>query len=128
MEIARATDVPPGYLSKVLYAMTRRGVLVSQRGLGGGFSLSASPERISVLDVLLAVDAPVLRPGEAAPGKSGSAGTRAYRAMLEPLYAQVREAAARLESTFRSTSLASLSSGAPDARGANFFDEDGTES
>jgi Rrf2 family protein len=55
-EIADATRVPPGYLSKVLQALGRARLVVSQRGLHGGFALSRAPSQISVLEVINAVD------------------------------------------------------------------------
>ena len=35
-QVAEATRVPPAYLSKVLQALSRGGVVRSQRGVGGG--------------------------------------------------------------------------------------------
>jgi len=55
-QIADATKVPPGYLSKVLQALGRARLVVSQRGLHGGFALSRPPHQISVLEVINAVD------------------------------------------------------------------------
>src|SRR5688500_2558903 len=55
-EIAGATLVPPGYLSKVLQQLTRAGIVTSQRGIGGGFKLSRAPVDISIYDVVQAVD------------------------------------------------------------------------
>ena len=54
--IAEATRTPTGYLAKVLQNLARVGVVTGQRGLRGGFTLSRSPESISVLEVLNAVD------------------------------------------------------------------------
>ncbi|NUQ01687.1 MAG: Rrf2 family transcriptional regulator, partial [Armatimonadetes bacterium] len=55
-QIAGATRVPAGYLSKVLQLLGRAGLVRSQRGLGGGFVLARPAELISVLDVVNAVD------------------------------------------------------------------------
>ena len=55
-DIADATQVPSGYLAKVLQSLGRAGLVTSQRGLGGGFVLGRSAEEISVLDVVNAVD------------------------------------------------------------------------
>ena len=60
--IAEATRVPAGYLSKVLQAMVRAGVVVSQRGPAGGFMLARDPEEVTVLEVVEAVG-PVERAG-----------------------------------------------------------------
>jgi Rrf2 family protein len=55
-EIAKATRVPAGYLSKVLQNLCRAGLVSSQRGLGGGFLLSRPAAEISVYEVIQAVD------------------------------------------------------------------------
>lgn len=44
-QIATATLVPKAYLSKVLQALVRGGVVKSQRGLGGGIALAQPPSR-----------------------------------------------------------------------------------
>ena len=54
--IAEITKVPPGYLSKVLQILGRRGLVRSRRGLGGGFVLAKRPDEMTVLDVVNAVD------------------------------------------------------------------------
>jgi Rrf2 family transcriptional regulator, nitric oxide-sensitive transcriptional repressor len=59
--IAQATKVPAGYLSKVLQSLSRAGVLVSQRGMGGGFSLSKPADQITILEILNATDTPLAR-------------------------------------------------------------------
>jgi len=55
-QIAEATQVPGGYLSKVLQALGRARLVKSQRGLGGGFVLARRPDQISLLEVVNAVD------------------------------------------------------------------------
>ena len=59
-QIAAATKVPPAYLSKVLQGLVRAGVVRSQRGLGGGITLSKTPEELTILDVVNAVE-PIVR-------------------------------------------------------------------
>lgn len=59
-QIAAATKVPAGYLSKVLQALGRAGLVTSQRGLHGGFTLARPPEELTVLEVINSVD-PVKR-------------------------------------------------------------------
>jgi Rrf2 family protein len=53
--IADATLVPRGYLAKVLKELARSGIVRSQRGPTGGFTLVADPEELRVLDVVEAV-------------------------------------------------------------------------
>lgn len=50
--IAREIGAPQNYLSKLLQSLAREGLVQSQKGLGGGFCLARSPERISLLDVV----------------------------------------------------------------------------
>jgi len=60
-EIATATKVPPGYMSKVLQQLARADIVKSQRGVRGGFALARSPRDLTMLDVLAATDTPVRR-------------------------------------------------------------------
>jgi len=55
-QIAAQTRVPAGYLSKVLQALARAGLVEGQRGSGGGFVLARPVLGITVLDVINAVD------------------------------------------------------------------------
>ena len=56
-DIAAATQLPPGYLARVLRRLSRSGLLSAQRGIGGGFSLARPAHEISAWDVLDAADA-----------------------------------------------------------------------
>ena len=55
-EIAARTQVPAGYLSKVLQALARAGLVEGQRGLHGGFAMARPPGEVTVLDVINTVD------------------------------------------------------------------------
>ncbi len=55
-EIARAEKLPLPVLSKILQDLTRKGLLKSRRGPGGGFRLARRPELITLRDVVAAVD------------------------------------------------------------------------
>ncbi|MBN1854930.1 MAG: Rrf2 family transcriptional regulator [Pirellulales bacterium] len=54
-QIAKGTRVPPRYLYKVLQTLVREGMLRSQPGPGGGFTLERDPDKISLLDVVDAI-------------------------------------------------------------------------
>jgi FeS assembly SUF system regulator len=56
--IAEATQLPTPVVSKILKALTRGGLLASQRGPRGGYSLARSPETITVADMLSALEGP----------------------------------------------------------------------
>src|SRR4051794_16199727 len=96
--IAEKTRVPAGYLSKVLQALGRAGLVHAQRGPGGGWILAHSPDAISILDVVNAVD-PMQRITTCPLGLS------AHGKTLCPLHRKLDDALAHVEEAFRSTSL-----------------------
>src|SRR4051812_12900829 len=55
-QIAAATRVPKAYLSKVLQGLCRAGVAKSQRGIGGGITLTKVPSELTILEVVEAVE------------------------------------------------------------------------
>ena len=55
-QIAAATKIPPGYLCKVLQALSRAGLVTAQRGLNGGFTLQRDPASLSLLEIVRVTD------------------------------------------------------------------------
>jgi len=55
IHLAERTQVPRHYLHKVLQDLVRAGLVRSQPGPGGGYSLTRSAEEITILDVVNAV-------------------------------------------------------------------------
>lgn len=55
-DIAAATRVSHGYLSKVMQSLVRAGLVSSQRGLHGGFRLAKDVAELTILEVIDAVD------------------------------------------------------------------------
>jgi Rrf2 family protein len=51
-DLAREVDVPAAYLSKVLAALARTGVLRATRGAGGGYRLARSARKIRLIEVV----------------------------------------------------------------------------
>jgi len=67
--LAGATDVPESFMSKVLQALVRARLIASRRGVDGGFELISSPKKVSLLNVVEAIEGPIqlnfcLMPGE----------------------------------------------------------------
>ncbi len=54
--LAEQLNIPYFFLSKILQKLVRRGLVDSRKGLGGGVRLRHSPEEITGLMVLEAVD------------------------------------------------------------------------
>ena len=57
-EIAEATQVPPAFLAKILQRFVKAGIVISARGVSGGFSLACSPEQITLREVIETVEGP----------------------------------------------------------------------
>jgi len=58
-EIAAAIQVPAPTVSKILKILARGGLTVSLRGAKGGYLLARPPERISMADIIDAMDGPI---------------------------------------------------------------------
>lgn len=58
-EIAEAYNVPVELLAKVLQRLVRQGLLASHQGINGGYELARPAARISVADVIEAIDGPL---------------------------------------------------------------------
>jgi len=54
--IAKKIDAPANYLGKLLQSLTAHGFIVSQKGKGGGFRLEKSPRKISLMDIVAAIE------------------------------------------------------------------------
>lgn len=100
-QIARVTKVPQAYLAKVLQGLSQAGVVRSQRGLGGGISLVKKPAKLSLLEVVNAVD-PIRRITMC------PLGLAAHGVRLCPLHRRLDSALALVEQAFRNTSLAEI--------------------
>jgi Rrf2 family protein len=51
-------DLPTAYLNKCLQALVRADILTSTAGARGGFRLAKAPNRITLLDVVTAIEGP----------------------------------------------------------------------
>lgn len=58
--IADRQQIPAAFLSKVLASLTQAGLVRTHRGAGGGVGLVRSPEGISLLEVVEAVQGPII--------------------------------------------------------------------
>ena len=98
--IAAATGLPRNYLSKTLHALSRAGVLSSERGPRGGFRLAHAPERLTLARVI----APFSRPGRRCLLGRPTCSDRTAC----PAHAQWSAIADTLEAYFSTTTIASL--------------------
>jgi Rrf2 family protein len=58
--VAREMKIPPSFLAKIISQLSIAGLLHTSRGARGGVSLAREPKEISLLDVVEAIDGPIL--------------------------------------------------------------------
>ena len=100
-QIAHKTLVPKAYLSKVLQALGRAGIVHSQRGVGGGIALVRTPKELTILEVVNAVE-PIQRI------RTCPLGLKTHGARLCPLHKRMDAALATVEDAFRRSTLAEV--------------------
>jgi len=100
-DIAVATKVPAAYLSKVLQGLRKEEIVTLARGVGGGVMLARSPELLTILDVVNAVD-PIQRI------KSCPLGLKSHGVNLCALHRRMDNALKAMEDAFAATTLAEL--------------------
>jgi Rrf2 family protein len=59
-QIAEDQQIPPSFLAKIVSQLSVAGLLQTSRGARGGVSLARGPEEISFLEVVEAIDGPIL--------------------------------------------------------------------
>lgn len=59
-DMAQAYGIPVGLMAKVLQRLVQKGLLHSQHGSNGGYTLARPPVFITALDVINAIDGPVM--------------------------------------------------------------------
>jgi Rrf2 family nitric oxide-sensitive transcriptional repressor len=100
-QIAETMKVPQSYLSKVLQALVRGGLVFSTRGLRGGFVLTRPPEQINLLEIMDIVNP--IRRIETCPLDLESHSTQ-----LCPLHRRLDQAMGMVQEAFARTTLAEL--------------------
>lgn len=96
--IAEATQVPASYLAKILQDLARTEILVSKRGVRGGFQLGVAPDDLSILDVVNAVD-PLQRI------RGCPLSLPAHCHTLCPMHARLDQSLAQVEATLRASTI-----------------------
>lgn len=56
LDISRCTGVPQTNVARIMHLLRQAGIVEARRGVGGGFTMARPPERISVLEIIRAVD------------------------------------------------------------------------
>ena len=100
-EIAKVTQVPADYLSKIMQTLGRCGLVEAQRGKHGGFRLAMPASRLTILDVLNAVD-PLPRI------RGCPLHLKRHARQLCPLHQRLDDAVSSVEMVFANTSISDL--------------------
>lgn len=56
--LAKRGDMPERFLLQVMRSLVNAGICKSTRGVEGGYHLAKSPDKITLLDVIIAIDGP----------------------------------------------------------------------
>ena len=86
-EIAAAAGVPQTFLAKIFQSFSKLGFVNSYRGTGGGFTLARPASRITLRQVVEAVEGPIL------PNRcliSGTECDREDQCMVHPVWRKVQ--------------------------------------
>jgi len=58
-DISEAESIPREFLAKILFHLSQSGILVSYRGIKGGYRLAREPKKISYLDLIEVIQGPI---------------------------------------------------------------------
>lgn len=108
-QIAESQHIPMSFLSKIVSQLAAAGLVRSMRGVRGGVALARAPDKITLRDIVEAIDGPMLMNDcTATPAACAMSGGCTVR----PVWCDLRhEIAARLE---RVTFAQLVAPGAPD--------------
>jgi DNA-binding IscR family transcriptional regulator len=87
-ELARRRDIPVQFLEQLFATLRRAGVLRSQRGVKGGYTLGRPADQVTVLEVVQLLDGPL---GRGASGVFFDAAQAAAAVLSEATVASVAE-------------------------------------
>ena len=104
-ELAETQQLPRKFLESIMGELRRAGLVVSQRGPDGGFVLGREPARISVADVMRAVDGPLAEVRGMRPERA------VYTGSAEPLGAVWVAVRASLRGVLEAVTLADILDG-----------------
>ncbi len=63
-EIARRREIPAQFLEQIVATLRRGGLLCSQRGVKGGYTLARAADQITVLEIVELLDGPLASDGD----------------------------------------------------------------
>jgi Rrf2 family protein len=100
-QIHQATLVKRAYLAKILQGLAKKGIVTTQRGVGGGVALAKSPQELTLLEVVNAVE-PLQRI------RTCPLGISTHGSQLCPLHRRIDAVLAVVEEQFARMTLAEI--------------------
>jgi Rrf2 family protein len=82
-QLAKQGDMPERFLLQILRSLVTHGILRSTRGVDGGYTLVRSPDEISLLEIIEAIEGPVGVPSDDGENSIGGAHQRLHDALHE---------------------------------------------
>jgi Rrf2 family protein len=104
-ELAEAQGIPRRFLLGILAELRKDGLVLSQRGIDGGYAMGQLPEEITLADVIRSVEGPLAQIGDERPGEITYVGAAA---VLADVWVAVR---ASLRAVLEEVTLADLVAG-----------------
>jgi Rrf2 family protein len=104
-EIAKAQRIPVKFLETILGELKHAGIISSQRGAEGGYSLAKDAEEVTVADVIRVIDGPLAHIRDTRPESLDYGGVAAP---LKDVFIALR---ARMREVLESVTLADLVAG-----------------
>lgn len=104
-QIAQEQRIPPSFLAKIISQLSIAGLIHTSRGARGGVSLARPPAEISILEVVEAIDGPIMLNECTA---SPDACPFGEECPIRPLWCQAQE---ELVERLRVTSFAAFTNG-----------------
>ncbi len=96
-DIAASQRISEKYISRLIIALRRAGMVRSIRGAHGGFRLAKAPGELTLLDIVEVMEGPLsIVDCVKMPGKCGSSGECATREIWERLNAEIRASMSRI--------------------------------
>jgi Rrf2 family protein len=105
-DIAELHDVPLPLLMNVLKRLNRVGYVTSVRGAHGGYILAASPQQLTLADLIEAVEGPVHLVRCVNPSAAGRKCTRTAHCFIQPSVAKVHDGLRKFLATVTIADLA----------------------
>ncbi|MCE5250832.1 Rrf2 family transcriptional regulator [bacterium] len=98
--------MPVPFLEQVLYLLKKRGLVISKRGINGGYMLARPPEEITIGDAVRALEGPIALCDCLVKTKGGKVSVKAKNCIASGLYRKLGE---KVEQAFDSITLLELS-------------------